>query len=388
MLESHYDPHCMSCRTAWGKRFLVQHLPKSFLTGDWVRRRQQILFERERARFPATVELIAREKRIEEILNTMNRLRMRLRNLQREYWALQNNTTSDRRQQTETKYERGCPAPDCRGFLEKESGKCGICESTVCLECNTVKSEEGEHTCKDEDISVWKEISSNTRPCPNCHVRIFKVSGCNQMWCPQCQTAFDWCSGIIVTGTIHNPHYYEWLFRNRGAENDNHGEAQQQQQQCVEERGLPPLNALRRLYYPDNATAEFWYSLHRLLVHIEIIEIPKFASNMDQDTTLDIRKRYLSQEINDANFMVALQQREKKRHRECEIRRVLEMFRNVGGDLVRTLVNERDFQNSRQTSDTAKNLIAYVNESMRKIAEDYQCKVPAINEDLMFVRYT
>ena len=30
------------------------------------------------------------------------------------------------------------------------------------------------------------------------------------MWCTQCHIAFSWKSGHKVTGTIHNPHFYQW----------------------------------------------------------------------------------------------------------------------------------------------------------------------------------
>ena len=37
------------------------------------------------------------------------------------------------------------------------------------------------------------------------------VRNCDQMYCMQCHTAWDWITQTIETGRIHNPHYYEWL---------------------------------------------------------------------------------------------------------------------------------------------------------------------------------
>ena len=45
---------------------------------------------------------------------------------------------------------------------------------------------------------------------------IHKTEGCNQMYCVMCHTAFDWNSLRIITGVIHNPHYFEYLNRQPG----------------------------------------------------------------------------------------------------------------------------------------------------------------------------
>ena len=39
---------------------------------------------------------------------------------------------------------------------------------------------------------------------------ITKISGCDQMWCPECKNAWSWSKGVIVYGYIHNPHYFEY----------------------------------------------------------------------------------------------------------------------------------------------------------------------------------
>ena len=67
-----------------------------------------------------------------------------------------------------------------------------------------------EHVCNQDDIETYKLLSKNTKQCPKCSMAIFKISGCNVMFCVSCHTGFEWDSLTIITNNIHNPHYYEW----------------------------------------------------------------------------------------------------------------------------------------------------------------------------------
>ena len=66
------------------------------------------------------------------------------------------------------------------------------------------------HVCNADNLASAKLIDAETRACPKCGARVFKISGCNQMFCTACNDcAFDWVTGRIET-VIHNPHYYEF----------------------------------------------------------------------------------------------------------------------------------------------------------------------------------
>ena len=107
-----------------------------------------------------------------------------------------------------------CVTEDCKGFVDSE-GNCPVCQKMTCLKCNVTKVDDT-HVCSQVDVDTWNDLKKNTRPCPNCNTRIFKISGCDQMFCIQCNTAFSWSRGTIEQGAIHNPHYFEWLFQQRG----------------------------------------------------------------------------------------------------------------------------------------------------------------------------
>jgi hypothetical protein len=136
-------------------------------------------------------------------------------------------------------YHVPCPQESCNGFLSKK-GLCHICETQVCSKCqiiieipvkdnngkqfgskaikNVRKKAINEHICKKEDIETVKSLKTETMGCPRCRARIYKIQGCDQMYCTVCEkngniTVFSWKTGKIDNGRIHNPHYIEYLRR-------------------------------------------------------------------------------------------------------------------------------------------------------------------------------
>jgi hypothetical protein len=100
-----------------------------------------------------------------------------------------------------------CIYPDCRGYLDLLH-VCMLCKCKVCHMCKEEKKVN--HTCDPELVKTMKAIERESRPCPKCNARISKQSGCNQMFCIICNTAFNYTTGEIENGKIHNPHYFEW----------------------------------------------------------------------------------------------------------------------------------------------------------------------------------
>lgn len=109
-----------------------------------------------------------------------------------------------------------CPVNECRGYIKSFTYKCGICETKICKDCNVIEVNDTEHVCKEEDKLTVATIVKESKPCPKCGTRIQKSEGCSQMYCTQCKTAFDYRTGKIETGRIHNPHYYEELRKIHG----------------------------------------------------------------------------------------------------------------------------------------------------------------------------
>lgn len=108
-----------------------------------------------------------------------------------------------------------CPKDGCLGFLSQRY-KCSLCEVYVCHQCHEVKKgdNDDDHMCNDDVVKSVQLIKRDSKSCPSCHSLIHRYEGCPQMWCTQCKVAFDWRTGRIDNGPVHNPHYAEWLQRN------------------------------------------------------------------------------------------------------------------------------------------------------------------------------
>lgn len=97
--------------------------------------------------------------------------------------------------------------------------KCHVCNSIYCPECGVKLDPSEDHICLKDEIKSFKELQSNTRPCPKCASPIFKMEGCNHMFCVKCKTSFDWKTGEKISG-YSNPHRDEWL-NNMGASTES-----------------------------------------------------------------------------------------------------------------------------------------------------------------------
>lgn len=115
-----------------------------------------------------------------------------------------------------------CSYDNCNGFVN-DKYECELCRRRYCNKClailsndkfNESESHSENHVCKQEDLLSAEEIMRSTKPCPKCASRIFKISGCSQMFCTNCHIGFDYNTGKIITKDFHNPHRMEWLLSN------------------------------------------------------------------------------------------------------------------------------------------------------------------------------
>lgn len=202
------------------------------------------------------------------------------------------------------KFMRKCPAVECRGYLSTR-WKCEICNKYTCNKCYIIHVGD----CKQEDIASFELIKQETRPCPKCSAIIFKISGCDQMWCTQCHTAFSWNTGKIETH-IHNPHYFEYM----ASRNDR------------------TVNERCDMFEPPEKFTNHYAVAHALLDKYRI----------KGNGTLDLRYKFLCGEFDEYIFKREIQKRLKENDKKREFIDICNMFITILTDRLTLYITNED----------------------------------------------
>lgn len=328
------------CGKEWPRKFLVDNFSKKFLTVVWKETLEKIGFDREKALLPATQgyveQQIAKEgirRKIHEVELLMVELGERRHNLLREL-----HNGGDFRANIERRFIRACPVEECRGYLST-AWKCGLCEQWTCPECHVVKTEGTDHVCKEDDLATAKLLDEDTKPCPKCSEGIFKIEGCDQMWCTQCHTAFSWRTGFIEN-KVHNPHFYEWQRRN------NNGVAPRVEGDIVCGRELDhrSVNNIRTYLTRiigaplelENESIQLQRKISNVVqscLHLQHVHMGTYTVDNVKDN-LYLRVDFLRNRITEEQFKVLVQRANKKNDKHKEIGGVLRLFLQTVTDII------------------------------------------------------
>ena len=395
-------PTCMNneCTREWTPKFIADNFTNKFITNDLKKHKEKVLFEKEKALLPATqplVENIIESEKIDVLIgleyDKIRDINRQIRRLRIQQSDLQLNKTKKER----AKFIKACPAENCRGFLSSQY-KCGICENWTCPECNEIKgpNRDAPHTCNPQAVATAKLLANDTKGCPNCGVGIFKIEGCDQMWCTECHTAFSWRTGQIERN-IHNPHYYEWMRRTGGEIPRNINEVQ-----CGREidhqlsRSIDvTLSGLSIKF--DRGDSLMFKSLRKILsnicrkiIHYRFVELPRFQI----DNTLnnqDLRILYLRNKISEEDFKITLQRNDKKNKKHNDISNIYTLFINATTDIIYRFCEQlnlidtnHDISNCYNFNVIIRiwglvkeiiNIIDYCNECLDNISKTYKCSM-------------
>jgi hypothetical protein len=390
------DPHCMHCKKVWEREFIDDNLTATYRMNDYKKHRENILLDREIALMPATqhraeqireAEKIEREmlppfdiqlkelyaesaelsKKINTIYTLRNQVQYEIRTLR---------TGKGKKDKVEVNFIRKCPDGDCRGFLST-AWKCGLCSKWACSECHEIKGEnrDAPHECKPENVATAKLLAKDSRPCPGCAVVISKIEGCDQMWCPQCHTAFSWRTGHKETGVVHNPHFYEWQRKQNGG-------VAPRVAGDVACGGVPTYHEVRSgIAGLSGKEGTIIYNFHRLINHVQHVDMERLHNVFNQADNEELRIQYLLGNITADAMKLEVQKREKKREKDRAQRRAYEVLIQGGTDLIRRLISEKDIVKKKSVIDEIDALRIYINELLAKINERLKLSVPQYTSD-------
>ena len=405
-------PYCNfdACRVCWGKWFLDetnckcmnpicgkdwtrQHLKagftNKFVTKDLVKHREHILFDQERALLPATqpfVEAIRlkdkHESNVRKVQREINALREHIYKLETTYAierrALTGPNTVLRAERNI--FVRACPDGDCRGFLSSQ-WKCGICDKWSCPECHEVKGldKDTPHTCNPDNVATAQLLANDTKSCPTCGMGIFKIEGCDQMWCTQCHTAFSFRTGRVETN-VHNPHYYEWMRRNGGLAR------QAGDIPCgrdLNSRFLDGIyntvrSKLRAVIIDPNTCNEFKIivDIGRSIIHLNLVEIANYRVDRVNDNQ-ELRIDYLLNKITEDDFKIILQRREKMSQKKREIHNIIRLMIDTVTDIIYRFndqVNAQTWDLNFSIIEEIHAIMKYADECFSEIAKTFDSK--------------
>jgi hypothetical protein len=218
------------------------------------------------------------------------------------------------------------------------------------------------------------------------------------MYCTDCHTAWDWNTHRVVTGVIHNPHYYEFLNRGGVQRGRNHAD--------IPCGGLPDAYSMRNIVTNvfGNTTNSNFMRIHNCITHIQHYELRNHVVEDNIETNRELRVKYLINEISENEFKAALQQFEKKRQKNISFHNIYQMFVDVASDIFRQI--EVEYRNRGQLRGSGDdvisrreefksfiyenviildNLIVYFNENLKKIGKMYKCVYSGISSEYAFI---
>lgn len=344
----------MGCKKSWNNDFCVDVLTKEFMEGKYKEHQIDLLISKEKSKLPLTQTKIEKEKEYDELQEEINKLQAKIYRLKIKQKELKSGKNEEKRQ-----FIRGCPSSDCKGFLSTR-WKCGLCECNVCSKCHEIKKDE--HECKKENVETAELLNKDTKPCPKCATMIFKIEGCDQMFCTQCHTAFSWKTSKIETKIIHNPHYFEWQRKqNNGVVPRQPGDVR-----CG---GRPNINVI--VQKMDEEDSRYITEVFRYNMHIE--DIILIGNNNNEDSNEDLRFRYLENDIDDDKWRKLLTQREKKESKMTEYKEVMRMYTTVINDLLQQMTTMNHKQKKGVIQEIVK-LKEYTNEQIDRVKKKYKSK--------------
>lgn len=385
LLNLHDFPRCMNndCKMQWNRKFQVDNLTQSWVNGPLKDNISNILFDIELTLLGQTQEVLEQmklrqnkreliknlnKKILERIIQIRNlnssseivKLRQEILEIEGEKKIIKSSTEKPRFLR---KFIKGCPNKNCRSFLN-EDYKCTQCNCVVCKDCNEIINYPN-HECIKENVESTKLLKHECRPCPTCASEIYKINGCDHMFCTQCKSSFSWKTGKMIVNNT-NPHYYNWL-RTRNDTIETHV--------CGDRVNQMSLHYHMKNIDLKNSLYKSVMMYHLLYNHILNLEIPVFTHDNYDNDNQDLRIKYLTYKIDKDRFKQILHFRKKKKEKYLEYLQIFQMYTDVINDLFVKIISEKDHNNINLIDTEMDALTKFMFDNLSNISSLYDSKI-------------
>lgn len=376
------DMKCASCKRPWTDENLSAMLPKTYVEGELRRLKTKRISDREKQLLPDTMEVAMKYQKeykkfctaneqilkLEEALGKLKLVRERAERRSKAILAGEALETVENitEEKDAERFFKPCPKEGCNGFLSTR-WKCGICDVRVCKDClEIIKTDDpADHTCKPEDLASALEVKKNCKDCPKCHRKIYKISGCDQLWCTGCHTAFSWNTGKIDNGRVHNPHYYEWMAQN-GAE----GNVRLEMGACGVLDVQDILLALRNRKVPQKEYDKLVLA-HRRIVQANEMLLEELHLPDIEARNREVRIKFIVNQISKDEFERQLFLRDKEYQRIKDFRDLHNVLAEEGMAVLRDFVRDGKYVEALQRLES---LNDFVDKQMKILNTKYKTK--------------
>ncbi len=359
---------CMNCKKEWTRKFLIDNFNKTFINKTYKQHLENIFFEKEKTLLPQAQAYYENEKEKKNVRDEIKECKKKLKML----FLKQNDLMHNKKIETKI-FVKKCMNENCRGFLE-EDWNCKLCSFETCKKCNTIKFEN--HECNSGDVETFKLIKKEIKSCPTCGMGIYKIEGCDQMFCTECATAFSWRTGKIETSRIHNPHYFEYL------KNNNITERNHLDFVCGREFDFTFFCLIIRKI-KNNEIADWCRYICQRINHLISVDLRYYSNDDSKQKCLITRVKYISNDITEKQFKQRLHQINKKSLFKKEMADILDMFCKTTIDIFyRHIHTDNRFYYDKLKFEFLK-LLEYTNENLKIICENYNYKQQLIDTEML-----
>lgn len=378
------NPQCMKCHILWNHQFVLSTFGNAFVK-RLQKTQKEILFTEQKALFPYTQAYIHLQMRKSELKakqvslkSQIKELEQQLRtttsdiyNLNYDMYTFEYPDRSSRNKISISKYIRVCGKNDCKGFVEEKTGTCQLCNAHFCKRC--MEEKENDHECDETSILTVEMLKKDSKNCPKCSALIHRISGCPDMFCIHCHTAFNWNTLLINERGNSNPHYYEWLRNNNTISSENRMNTgcvnvgiydmtrSENYKTLSTHKKNVVMDSIRSIHHRENNNNVFMQHIGSLEYrdNISISELYTSAS-------LACRSKYMRNEITEAQFKTNLMKLHKALEYNSHIKDILRVIQAYKQDMIHNVIYSEAFNYDKFMNEFF-NFVEYINETVKQI---------------------